>query len=240
NTQIEKMSKSRLNVVNPDEVILEYGADSVRLYELFMGPLSASAPWQMAGVDGVFRFLQRSWRLAIDEFTGELLDKLTDAAPESEPELWRVLHKTIVGVTQDVDSIDKMNTAISKLMVFVNTANQAETLPKEILRQYLCLLAPFAPHIAEEMWSRLGFAGLVAKASWPVADESLIVEDTLNVPVQVNGKVRTTLEVPADISQDELKEQALQHQRILSYTEGKTIHKVIVIPGKMVSIVVKG
>ena len=182
NTQIEKMSKSRLNVVNPDEVIEEYGADAMRLYEMFMGPLSASAPWQMAGLDGVFRFLQRSWRLIVDEYSGGLSDKLDDLPAESEPDLWKLLHKTILGVTKDIDSIDKMNTAISKLMVFVNGANQAKRLPLTIAQDFVCLLAPFAPHIAEELWQRLGNESLVALASWPVADESLIVEDVIKIP----------------------------------------------------------
>ncbi len=239
-TQIEKMSKSRLNVVNPDDVVRDYGADAMRLYELFIGPLSVSAPWQMAGVDGVYRFLQRVWRLVVDEETGGPNPKLSDAPGDTEPELWRTLHKSIKAVTADTEAIDKMNTAISAMMVFVNAATGAATLPRETVTAFLRLLAPYAPHIAEELWQRLGMEGLVAHADWPVHDEALTVDATVTIPVQVNGKVRARIEVPAETPKAELETLALAEASVRKHTEGKTVAKVIVVPGKLVNVAVKG
>ena len=186
NTQIEKMSKSRFNVVTPEEVIEAYGADALRLYELFIGPLSVSAPWQTRGVEGVYRFLQRVWRLAIDEDTGELNSKLTDAPVDSDPELWKVVNQTIRDVTEDTESIDKMNTAISHMMVFVNAATQATAVPKETMKTFLRLLSPYAPHIAEEIWERFGEAELIAHASWPTHDPEVLKREEVTIVVQVN------------------------------------------------------
>jgi leucyl-tRNA synthetase len=165
--------RALLNVVNPDDVVAEYGADAMRLYELFMGPLEVQKPWQMSGVEGVYRFLQRVWRLAVDERTGDLQDKLADAPADSAPELNSTLHKTIKKVTGDTETL-QMNTAISQMMIFVNEATSADALPKEILEGFLRVLAPYAPHLCEELWSRLGHEDLIAHAEWPVHDEASV------------------------------------------------------------------
>ena len=238
-TQIEKMSKSKFNVVDPDDVIAEYGADAMRLYELFIGPLSASAPWQMTGVDGIYRFLQRVWRLVVDENTGGLNPKLTDAPGDSVPALWKQLHKTIKEVLEDTSSIDKMNTAISHMMVFVNAATQADSLPREAVTTFLRVLSPYAPHITEELWERLGETGLLAHAVWPAHDEALCQDETNTIVVQVNGRVRASLEVPLDMAKDELETMAVADERVQKHINGKSVARVIVVPGRLVNVVVK-
>ena len=237
-TQVEKMSKSRLNVINPDEVIDVYGGDALRLYELFIGPLSVSAPWQMNGADGVYRFLQRIWRLVVDERTGELNDKLTDASTDSDPELWKVLHQTIKGVTEDAESIDKMNTAISQMMVFINAATQAQTVSKETMKTFLQLLAPYAPHIAEELWDRLGETELIAHASWPTHDLEALKREEVTIVVQVNGKLRSRIQLPVDSSNEEVEAAVLADARIQKYIEGKPVRKFIVVPNRLANVVV--
>ncbi len=237
-TQIEKMSKSRYNVVNPDDVIAEYGADAMRMYELFVGPLSASAPWQMKGVEGVYRLLQRIWRLAVDTKNGERNERIADIPGTAAPELWRLLHKTIKGVTEDVESIDKMNTAISHLMVFVNGATQAEQIPLETLKTFIRLIAPFAPHIAEELWDRLGESSMVCHAPWPAYDPALVVDETIPVAVQINGKLRGQFDSARGTAREELEKQALALDRVQPHIEGKTVRKIIVVPDRLVNIVV--
>ena len=238
NTQIEKMSKSRFNVVTPEEVIDAYGADALRLYELFIGPLSVSAPWQTRGVEGVYRFLQRVWRLAVNEETGELSDKLTDAPVNSDPELWKVINQTIKDVTEDTESIDKMNTAISHMMVFVNAATQAATVPKETMKMFLRVLAPYAPHIAEEIWDRFGEAELIAHATWPTYDPEVLKREEVTIVVQVNGKLRSRIQLAVDASNEEVEEAALADERIQKHIEGKTVRKFIVVPNRLANIVV--
>ena len=238
NTQIEKMSKSRFNVVTPEEVIEEYGADALRLYELFIGPLSVSAPWQTRGVEGVYRFLQRVWRLAIDEDTGEPSSKLIDASVDSDLELWKVINQTIKDVTEDTESIDKMNTAISHMMVFVNAATQATTVPKETMKTFLRILAPYAPHIAEEIWERLGETKLIAHAPWPTHDPEVLKREEVTIVVQVNGKLRSRIQLPVDASNEEVEEAVLADERIQRYTEGKTVRKFIVVPNRLANVVV--
>jgi leucyl-tRNA synthetase len=238
-TQIEKMSKSKLNVVDPDDVIAQYGADAMRLYELFIGPLSASAPWQMTGVDGIYRFLQRVWRLVVDENTGGLNAKLADVPGDRVPGLWKQLHKTIKEVVEDTSTIDKMNTAISHMMVFVNAATQAEMLPRETVTAFLRVLSPYAPHITEELWERLGESGLLAHATWPVHDEALCIDETNTIVVQVNGRVRASLEVPLDMAKDDLATMAVADERVQKHIDGKTVARVIVVPGRLVNVVVK-
>ena len=237
-TRMEKMSKSKLNVINPDDVIDQYGVDSARLYELFTGPISASAPWQMEGLEGMYRFLAKVWRLIVDEESGELAARLTTAPAATEPTLERLLHKTIEGVTEDIESVDKLNTAISKLMVFVNAAQQAETLPRDLILPFICLLNPFAPHLAEELWSRLGGNGSMAYEAWPEYDPALTADVTKKVPVQINGKVRAVITVTADMDSAELEKLALEQERIRQLTAGKTIKRVIVIRDRLVNVVV--
>ena len=238
--QVEKMAKSKLNGVDPMEVIAEYGADSVRLYELFMGPLEQTKPWQMESVEGVYRFLARTWRLVIDERTGELSTKLTDEPADSEPDLQKSLHKTIKKVFEDTEGL-RFNTAISQMMVFVNDATQAETLPREILRDFLRVLSPYAPHLAEEAWHLLAGEedpGFVVLEPWPEHDEALCVEDMITVVVQVMGKVRDRLEVARDTPKDELERLALASENAQRFIEGKTPKKIIVVPGRLINIVV--
>ena len=238
NTQIEKMSKSRFNIVTTEEAIDAYGADALRLYELFIGPLSVSAPWQTHGVDGVYRFLQRVWRLVIDEDTGELNGKLTDAPIDSDAELWKALNQAIKDVTEDTESIDKMNTAISHMMVFVNAATQAKSAPKEVVKTFLRLLAPYAPHIAEELWNRLGEAELIAHAALPICDPEALKREEVTIVVQVNGKLRGRVQLAVDATREEAEAAALADARVQKHVAGKTVRKVIVVPNRLVNIVV--
>ena len=238
NTQIEKMSKSRFNIVTTEEATDAYGADALRLYELFIGPLSVSAPWQTRGVDGVYRFLQRVWRIVIDEDTGKLNTKLTDAPIDSDLELWKVLNQAIKDVTEDTESIDKMNTAISHMMVFVNAATQAKSAPKEVVKMFLRLLAPYAPHIAEELWARLGETELIAHAPWPICDPEALKREEVTIVVQVNGKLRGRVQLAVDASNEEAEAAALADERVQNHVAGKTVRKVIVVPNRLVNIVV--
>ena len=238
NTQIEKMSKSRFNIVTTEEATDAYGADALRLYELFIGPLSVSAPWQTRGVDGVYRFLQRVWRIVIDEDTGELNTKLTDAPIDSDLELWKVLNQAIKDVTEDTESIDKMNTAISHMMVFVNAATQSKSAPKEVVKTFLRLLAPYAPHIAEELWARLGEATLIAHASWPICDPEALKREEVTIVVQVNGKLRGRVQLAVDATNEVAEAGALADERVQNHITGKTVRKVIVVPNRLVNIVV--
>ena len=235
--QIEKMSKSKLNVVNPDEVIEAYGADAMRLYELFMGPLEVQKPWQMKDVEGVNRFLQRVWRLVLDEESGALNPKLADAPAASEPELQRSLHKTIKKVTSDTEGL-QMNTAIAQMMIFVNDATSAKTLPREIIGTFLRLLSPYTPHITEELWQRLGEDELIAHAEWPGWDAELVKDEFITIVVQVNGKKRAELEVARDTAKDELERLALASENAQRFMDGKAPKRVIVVPGRLVNIVV--
>ncbi len=236
-TQIEKMSKSKLNVVNPDEVIAEYGADAMRLYELFMGPLEVQKPWQMKGVEGVNRFLQRVWRLVVDQESGALNPKLSDAPASSQAELQRTLHKTIKKVTSDTETL-QMNTAIAQMMIFVNDATSAQTLPRETVGAFLRLLSPYAPHIAEELWQRLGEEELIAHAEWPSWDTELVKDETITIVIQVNGKKRDELQVVRDTEKHELERLALASANAQRFMEGKTPKRVVVVPGRLVNIVV--
>ena len=234
--QVEKMSKSKLNVVSPDEVIDRYGADAMRLYELFMGPLEQVKPWQMAGVEGVYRFLQRVWRLVVDERTGDRADRLTDAPPASDPALERALHATIKKVLEDSEAL-RFNTAIAQMMIFVNHATGSATLPRAIVRDFLRVLAPYAPHLSEELWARLGATDLIARAPWPRHDPALCEEETIELAVQVNGKRRDVISVPRDADQALIERLALASDGVVRMLDGRTPKKVIVVPGRLVNIV---
>jgi leucyl-tRNA synthetase len=234
----QKMSKSRGNVVNPDEVIGEFGADAFRLYEMFMGPLEQMKPWSTSGVEGVSRFLARVWRLAMEENqAGEwvLSSSLKDVAPDKAQT--RVIHATIKKVGEDIESI-AFNTAISQMMVFVNAFTNANPRPISALRTLLMLLSPFAPHLAEELWSRLGFTGLASDQPWPQYDPALLIDDEVEIVIQVNGKVREHLTVAREATSDQIKEAALALPKIQEAIAGKEIKKVVVVPGKLVNIVV--
>ncbi|MEM7351104.1 MAG: leucine--tRNA ligase [Acidobacteriota bacterium] len=235
--QVERMGKSKLNGVDPMQVIEEYGADAVRLYELFMGPLEQTKPWQMEGLEGIYRFLGRVWRLAVDDRTGELAAKLTDEPVGSEPALEKSLHKTIKKVHDDTEGL-RFNTAIAQMMVFVNDATSAATLPKAAIETFARVLAPYAPHIAEELWQRLGGEGLVVQTGWPEHDEALCIEELITIIVQVNGKLRARLEVERGTPKDKLEELALAAPSAQKYIDGKTPRKVIVVPDRLVNVVV--
>lgn len=231
----QKMSKSRGNVVNPDFVIQEYGADSLRLYEMFMGPLEAVKPWSMRGVEGVHRFLNRVHRLVCDGETGAVLPSVVDEAATSEQ--LKILHATIKKVGGDIEALG-FNTAISAMMEFVNAATGWEKRPRSVLETFLLLLAPFSPHIAEELWQKLGHTESLAFEPWPAFDAQLLVADTIEIVVQVNGKLRGKVSVPAGASQDAILEVAKAAEAVQPHLAGKTIRKEIVVPGKLVNLVV--
>ena len=231
----EKMSKSRGNVVNPDDVIAEQGADALRLYLMFLGPLERDKPWNTKGIEGVRRFLDRAWRLIIDD-EGALQPQVQDVEPDEN--VLRLLHKTIHAVTTMTEDL-RFNTAISQMMVFVNEMTNLDARPRAALETFVLLLAPYAPHLAEELWARLGHDHTLAYAPWPAHDERYLVEDTITVVVQVNGKVRDQLEVPADIAKDDIIAQATTSEKVQGWLEGKNLVKAIYVPGKLVSLVVK-
>jgi leucyl-tRNA synthetase len=255
------MAKSRGNVINPDDILVDYGADAFRLYEMFMGPLEMVKPWSTKGVNGVYGFLGRVWRLFVDEKSetefeqsstveptrgAEFLEKIQvspaikDLAPT--PTQLKTLHACIKKVTEDLDGL-RFNTAISALMIFINEAMTWEAKPASVLRDFLILLQPFAPHLAEELWAKLHSArrtpsSLLSYAPWPKFDPVLLVEDTLEIPVQVNGKLRDVIKVPATATQLDLETAAKASEKVKQFIDGKPIKKLIVIPKKLVNIVV--
>jgi leucyl-tRNA synthetase len=231
----QKMSKSRGNVVNPDQVIQDYGADSMRLYEMFMGPLEAMKPWSMQGVQGVSRFLQKAWRMVVDEETNGLAAAIQDAAPDEETV--RRLHQTIRKVGSDIETFG-FNTAISAMMIFVNHLAKQQVRPRSAVEPFLLLLAPFAPHIAEELWQRLGHEESLAHQPWPSYDPELAKEKQIELAVQVNGKVRDHIVVPADMDDEQIKAKALASTVVAAAMASKPAKKIIVVKGRLVSIVV--
>jgi len=234
-----KMSKSRGNVINPDSVVKEYGADSLRLYEMFMGPLEQVKPWSMSGVEGVYRFLARVWRMFVDERaeTMTLHPAIQDVAPTAEQE--RLLHRTIKTVTEDIEKLS-FNTAISRMMEFTNEFGTADIRPRTLLEPFVPLLSPFAPHIAEELWELLGNKEALAYSPWPTFDESKIAEAEIEIPVQVNGKLRAKIKVPAGADQAVMQQIAEADEAVRGQLAGKQVVKTIVVPGRMVNFVVKG
>ena len=233
----EKMSKSRGNVINPDDIVKEYGADALRLYEMFMGPLTQVKPWSMKGVEGVSRFLSRVYRLVLDEETGALSPRLTDGEPTKAQQ--RALHAAIKKVSGDIEGME-YNTAISAMMIFVNEAQAWEALPRSMLSTFMLLLSPFAPHLAEELWSRLGHPDTLAYEPWPAWDEAVLREDEIEIPVQINGKVRWRIRVAAEAAEADVLAQALACPEAAPFLAGKEIKKKIFIPKRMVNLVVAG
>ncbi len=233
-----KMSKARGNVVNPDEVVKEFGADALRLYEMFMGPLEAVKPWSTRDVSGIAGFLDRVWRLVIDDRAEEI--RLSAAVVEIEPtaEQNRMLHKTIQAVTRDIEQMS-FNTAIARMMEFTNYFFKVPQRPKIVLEQFVQLLSPYAPHLAEELWQQLGHAQSLAYEPWPEYDEAFLKEETIEIPVQINGKLRGRIVVPTGADQAVLEAAARADEKIAELLAGKTIVKTIVVPGKMVNFVVK-
>jgi leucyl-tRNA synthetase len=231
-----KMSKARGNVVNPDEIVADYGADSLRLYEMFMGPLEATKPWSVAGVNGVRGFLDRVWRMMIDDRaeTVQLAAAVSDRAPDDEA--LRVLHKTIRAVTADIESLS-FNTAIARMMEFVNYFTKQAERPRSVLEPFVLLLAPFAPHIAEELWRALGHAQTLAYKTWPQFDAALARDELIEVPIQFNGKVRARIQVPPGLSKDETEQAARRDDRVVELLRGMMVQKVIVVPDRLVNFV---
>uniref|UniRef100_UPI00403F35D4 leucine--tRNA ligase n=1 Tax=Candidatus Enterococcus willemsii TaxID=1857215 RepID=UPI00403F35D4 len=228
----EKMSKSRGNVVNPDDVVAKFGADTLRLYEMFMGPLDASIAWSENGLEGSRKFLDRVWRLIVDE-NGKMRDRITTF---NDGKLTKVYNQTVKKVTEDFEQLH-FNTAISQMMVFVNEAYKVDALPYEYIEGFVQLLAPIAPHIGEELWAILGNTDGISYVAWPTYDEAALVEDVVEIVLQVNGKVRAKVNVPAEASREELEEIAKSDATIQENIAGKTIRKVIAVPGKLVNIV---
>ncbi|NNE44497.1 MAG: class I tRNA ligase family protein, partial [Gemmatimonadetes bacterium] len=219
----EKMSKSRGNVINPDDVVRENGADGLRLYEMFMGPLEVDKPWSTKGIHGISRFLDRVWRAAQFE------------EPEGDPHE-RVRHRTVRKVTEDIDRI-RFNTAIAAMMEYVNALTKGESATAEDKRVLILLTAPFAPHLAEEIWSRLGNAESLTYAEWPSFDPELARAEMITIVVQINGKVRAKFEVEPDTPKEEVEATALADPAVIKHLGGKTPRKVIVVPGRLVNIV---
>lgn len=229
--EVEKMSKSKYNVVSPDDVIERYGADTLRLYEMFLGPLEQFKPWNTNGIDGVFKFLKKMWRLfhdAQDNF------KVTDEAPSKE-EL-KALHKAIKKVEEDIDKYS-FNTSVSTFMICVNELAVLKCNKRAILEPFLIILSPYAPHIAEELWAQLGHETSIIHSTYPAAEEKYLAEESHEYPVSINGKMRAKVSLSLDLSKEAIEEQALSNETVQKWLEGKAPKKVIVIPGKIVNIV---
>jgi leucyl-tRNA synthetase len=237
-SRAHKMSKSRGNVVNPDEVVRDYGADSLRLYEMFMGPLEASKPWSMASVNGVRNFLERAWRMIVDDKAPEMTLHAAVQNVEPTDEQLRVLHKTIKAVTADYSTLG-FNTAIARLMEFVNFYTRQSVRPKSVMEQFVLLLAPMAPHIGEELWQILRHDKTLAYERWPAFDEALTQDATIEIPVQVNGKVRSKVVVAANAPNDVVLAAAKSDEKVQTWLAGKQIVKEVVVPGRLINFVVK-
>jgi leucyl-tRNA synthetase len=234
--ETEKMSKSRGNVIPVDVPIQRYGSDTTRLYEMFMGPLETTKPWSMQGVEGISRFLSRAWRMIVDEPADrmQLNGKVTDTPPDEDP--LRVMHKTIRAVTQGMESLS-FNTAISRLMEFVNYFTSQDSRPRACMESFVLMLAPMAPHIAEELWQVLGHSESLAYAPWPRFDPGYVEENVIEMPVQINGRVRGRIAVAADADSSEIERLALADPKVLKYLEGNSVRKIIVVPKKLINIV---
>ncbi|MBG9983289.1 leucine--tRNA ligase [Aerococcaceae bacterium DSM 111022] len=228
----EKMSKSKGNVVNPDDVVNQYGADTLRIYEMFMGPLDASIAWSENGLEGSRRFLDRIWRLYVDD-SGELSNKIEES---DDTKLSKVYHQTVKKVTEDIEQLH-FNTAISQMMIFLNDARSADVLPLAYAKGFVQLIAPFAPHLGEELWEMLGHEESISEVPWPEFDETQLVDDEVEIVVQVNGKIKAKLMVNPELSKEDLEKVALADEEIQTTIDGLTIRKVIAVPGKLVNIV---
>lgn len=229
-----KMSKARGNVVNPDIVVERYGGDAVRLFEMFMGPLEEMKPWSTRGIEGVYRFLGRVWRLFIDDH-GTINNSIREAAPTEGFE--RLYHQTVRKVGEDIEAL-RFNTAISQLMIFVNEAMKLDVQPRKLMEQFVLLLSPFAPHVAEELWERLGHRQTLAYESWPSHDPAKTVEARIEIVLQINGKVRSKVAVPMGTSEDELEKLALSDENVQRHLTGKTIVRKVIVKNKLVNLVV--
>ena len=232
---VEKMSKSMYNVVNPDRIVEQYGADTLRLYEMFLGPVEQSKPWDTNGIDGCHRFLKKFWGLFYHHRTGEFLPNDMPATAEELKSVHRLLKK----VTADIEQFS-YNTAVSAFMICVNELSQAHCTNRELLTKLVVALAPFAPHITEELWAALGNSGSVCDAQWSLHDERYLVESEIQLTVSFNGKARYQKTFPADAANTDIEQAVLEDERSQKYLDGKQILKVIIVPKKIVNVVVKG
>ncbi len=228
--EVEKMSKSKYNVVNPDNIVADYGADSLRLYEMFLGPLEQYKPWNTAGITGVHSFLKKMWKL----YVGENGLNVNDSEPTKDN--LKTLHKTIKKVQEDVENFS-FNTSVSTFMIAVNELTAQKCTSKEILQPLLVLISPYAPHIAEELWSQLGNSDSISTTPFPIFDASHLVESSKNYPISFNGKMRFTLELPMDMNKEDIEAAVLANEKTIAQLDGRTPKKVIVVPGKIVNIV---
>ena len=226
------MSKSKLNVVSPDEIVSKYGADTLRMYEMFLGPLEQGKPWSTHGIDGVFKFLRKLWNLFYDEFG---VSKLDDSQPTAE-EL-KIVHRTIKKVSDDIERLS-LNTSVSSLMICVNELTASKCSKKVILQDLVLVIAPFAPHLAEELWQLLGNQGSITLAAFPEYNEEFLVENVHEYPVSVNGKMRLKMKFGVDVPVAEIERQVLEADVIKKWVGEKTPKKVIVVPGRIVNVVV--
>ena len=226
-TNGEKMSKSKGNVINPDDMVKEYGADSLRLYEMFMGPIDSAKPWDPNGIDGSKKFLDRVWRLFIE--SGKIKN-------EPNKNLEKVYHYTVKKVTNDYETMN-FNTAISQMMIFINSVNKEDVLPKEYAEGFLKLLNPVAPHITEELWNKLGHDDTISYEPWPTYDEAKTIDDEIEIPVQVNGKLKTTVMI--SLNEDEASVKEKVHSALEGKLDGKSIVKEIYVKNKIYNVVVK-
>ncbi|HKO81652.1 MAG TPA: class I tRNA ligase family protein, partial [Chitinophagaceae bacterium] len=231
-SEVEKMSKSKFNTVNPDDLVLKYGADTFRMYEMFLGPVEQSKPWDTKGIEGVHRFLKKLWRLFYDEMKGKVWneDKATDAE-------WKILHRTIKKIEDDTERFS-FNTGVSGFMIAVNELTDLKCHKKEVLEKLLILLTPYAPHIAEELWTQLGNGGSILDAAYPVLNPRYLVESSKEYPISINGKLRTTMDISLDASQPEVEKMVLDNEVVKKWLDGKQPKKIIFVKGKMVNVVV--
>ena len=227
--EVEKMSKSKFNVVNPDDIANEYGADTLRLYEMFLGPLEQAKPWNTAGITGVFGFLKKLWRLYADD-NGVIV---TDEEPTKE--MYKSLHKTIKKVTEDIENFS-FNTSVSQFMICVNELSQQKCHHRAILEPLAIVISPYAPHIAEELWSLLGHEGSISKVPFPKFEEKHLVESAKEYPVSFNGKMRFKIELPLDLTAEQIEEIIMADERTQAQLQGKTPKKVIIVPGKIINL----
>ena len=230
--EIEKMSKSKYNVVNPDDICEQYGADTLRMYEMFLGPLEQAKPWSTAGITGVYSFLKKTWRLFHSGLEGSFF--VSDQAASKDS--LKTLHKTIKKVIEDIENFS-FNTSVSTFMIAINELGTQKCNSKEVLEPLLILLSPYAPHISEELWSELGNKESISTAPFPKFEEKYLIEDVKKYPISFNGKMRFTLELPIDMSKDEIETVVMSHEKTIHYLDGRTPKKVIVVPGKIVNIV---
>ena len=229
------MSKSRYNVANPDDVVREFGADTLRLYEMFMGPVSAEKPWTDEGINGAYRFMKRVWGMFIDD-NDQISAKIV--ASGGNEALDKLMHKTVKSVTADMENMS-YNTAIAKLMELTNAIYKADKVNKTVMENFVLMLSPIAPHMMEELWQRLGHNDTLAYEKWPTFDENVLVENEADIVVQVMGKKRATVKVPVDATQDEVLQIATSESHVKGFVDGKQIVKVIYVPKRLLNIVVK-